>query len=186
MKTLADEYCAPSTVKLRPVGLVELFFAEPEATVDFIADGCHVDPVVIRMAVRAKGFSGVSLITDANIGAGLPPGEYPTPWGSPVRVKPGNGARISDQKHPMCGVLAGSALTMNVGMANLLRWIPLPPEQVWALGTANPARGAGLEHKGCMEVGADADLVLWDEELTPAKTWLGGELVFGESGMPTP
>ena len=163
---------------VRPAGVVELFLADPTATVDFIADGCHVDPVVIQMAARAKGFAGVSLITDANVGAGLPAGEYPTPWGYPVRVEPGNGARIADRNHPFFGALAGSALTMNVGMANLLRWLPLPAEQVWAMGTMNPARLASLEHKGHLAVGADADLVLWTEDLTPAKTWVGGTLVY--------
>ena len=163
---------------VRPAGLVEFFLAEPGATVDFIADGCHVDPVVIQMAARAKGCSGVSLITDANIGAGLPAGEYPTPWGYPVKVEPGNGARIADRGHPFFGALAGSALTMNAGMANLLRWLPFPPEQVWAMGTVNPARTAGLERKGQLAVGADADLVLWNEDLTPATTWVGGDMVY--------
>jgi imidazolonepropionase-like amidohydrolase len=44
-------------------------------------------------------------------------------------------------------------------MANLLRWLKLPPEQVWAMGTLNPARLLGLDRKGRLEVGADADLV---------------------------
>ena len=163
---------------VRAPGVVELFLAEPGATVDFIGDGCHVDPVVIQMAVRAKGFGGVMLITDANIGAGLPAGEYPTPWDYRVRVEPGNGARIADENHPHRGLLAGSALTMNVGMANLLKWIPLPPEQVWAMGTLNQARLLGWEQKGRMAVGADADLVLWNTDLTPLTTWVGGEMVF--------
>ncbi len=131
----------------RPVGAVEAFLVEPHTSVDFIADGCHVEPIVVQLAVRAKGWQDVAVITDANIGAGLPPGEYPTPWGYPVRVQPGNGARIADPAHPHYGELAGSALTMNVAMANLLRWLDAPPEQVWVLGTGNPARIAGLAHR---------------------------------------
>jgi N-acetylglucosamine-6-phosphate deacetylase len=163
---------------VRPAGVVEVFLADPETTVDFIADGCHVDPVVIQMAVRAKGFRGVALITDSNIGAGLPPGEYPTPWGYPVQVRPGDGARVADPRHERYGTLAGSALTMNAGIANLLRWLDLPPEEVWAMGTLNPARILGL-NKGRLAPGADADLVLWNDDLSPAGTWAAGQRVFG-------
>ena len=162
----------------RPAGVVETFLADERTTVDFIADGCHVDPVVIRMAARAKGAGGVILITDSNIGAGLPPGEYATPMGFPVRVEPGNGARIADPQHELFGALAGSALTMDVGMANLLQWLDLPAEQVWAMGTANPARVARLPHAGRLAVGAWADLVLWNRDLRPVRTWVAGRQVF--------
>jgi N-acetylglucosamine-6-phosphate deacetylase len=63
---------------------------------------------------------------------------------------------------------------MDRGMANLLRWLALPPEQVWAMGTLNPARVLGLSRKGRLEPGADADVVLWEDDLRPAKTWVGG------------
>jgi N-acetylglucosamine-6-phosphate deacetylase len=113
------------------------------------------------------------MFTDSNIGAGLPPGLYDTPWGFPIKVAPETAAR-----HATKGTLAGSALTMDRGMANLLSWLKLPPEQTWALGTLNPARILGLTKKGRLEPGADADLVLWDEGLHAAMTWVGGRLVY--------
>jgi N-acetylglucosamine-6-phosphate deacetylase len=154
---------------VRPVGAVEAILANPGVSVDFIADGVHVHPMAIRAAVAAKTWAGVLLITDSNIGAGLPPGTYDTPWGYPVRVSPQDAARHATQNF-----LAGSALTMDRGMANLLRWLPLPPEQVWAMGTLNPARLLGLARKGRLEPGADADLVLWEDDLRPAQTWVAG------------
>ena len=163
---------------VRPAGVVETFLADSRATVDFIPDGCHVNPVVIQMAVQAKGWRGVSAITDSNIGAGLPPGEYPTPWGFSVRVEPGRGARVADTTHDGYGTLAGSALTMDIAMSNMAKWIKLPSAKVWAMGTANPARVLGLAGKGCLAVGAEADLVLWDADKTAAKTRVNGELVF--------
>ena len=63
-------------------------------------------------------------------------------------------------------------------MANLLRWLDLPPEEIWAMGTLNPARLLGLAGKGHLDTGADADLVLWDEDLTAAMTWTKGALVY--------
>jgi len=154
---------------VRPVGAVEAILADPRASVDFIADGVHVHPTAIRAAVAAKTWAGVILITDSNIGAGLPAGVYDTPWGYRIKVSPENAAR-----HATENFLAGSALTMDRGMANLLRWLKLPPEQVWAMGTLNPARLLGLGRKGRLESGADADLVLWDNDLTAARTWVKG------------
>jgi len=90
-----------------------------------------------------------------------------------VKVAPGHAAR-----HETKNFLAGSALTMDQGLANLLRWLKLPPEQIWAMGTLNPARVVGLAGKGRLEPGADADLVLWDDNLTAARTWVGGHLVY--------
>ena len=115
------------------------------------------------------------LITDSNIGAGLPSGEYDTPWGYRVRVAPGDAVR-----HATKGFLAGSAVTMNVGMKNLLRWLApvLAPAQIWAMGTLNPARLLGLTNKGRIAPGADADLVLWDQQLNAVKTWVGGQCLF--------
>ena len=163
---------------VRPVGAVEAYLADPGTTVDFIADGCHVHPIVIQMAVRAKTCAGVALVTDANIGAGLPAGIYDTPWGYPVKVEPGNGARIAAPDHPSYGGLAGSALTMNVAMANVLKWIDAPAGQIWAMGTQNPARIAGLKGVGELAVGRPADMVLWRKNITPALTWVGGVCVW--------
>ncbi|MBI2497232.1 MAG: N-acetylglucosamine-6-phosphate deacetylase, partial [Opitutae bacterium] len=78
---------------VRPVGAVETILADPRASVDFIADGIHVHPTAIRAALAAKTFAGVTLITDSNIGAGLPAGVYDTPWGYQVRVSPEEAAR---------------------------------------------------------------------------------------------
>ena len=72
---------------VRPCGAVEAVLASPRVTVDFILDGEHVDPVAVRMALACKGPAGVSLITDANLGAGLPPGTY-TGLGGPRSASP--------------------------------------------------------------------------------------------------
>jgi N-acetylglucosamine-6-phosphate deacetylase len=167
---------------VRPCGTVEAILADPRCMVDFVCDGVHVAPVAVRVALAAKGFAGVILITDSNIGAGLPDGIYPTTFGFPVKVAVGNAARIHDPAHKNHGALAGSALTMNIGIANLHRWLKIPPEQIWAMGTANPAHLLGLRGKGVIEPGADADVVVWNTDFTPAYTWVAGELVFSAAG----
>ena len=167
----------------RACGAVEAILADSRVSVDFIADGVHVPPVAIRAALAAKGAAGVMLITDSNIGAGLPPGEYETTWGFRVRVAPGDAARIGTPGHPAYGLLAGSALTMDQGVRNLARWLPsLAEHDLWSLATANPARLIGLEHKGVVLAGADADLVLWDDVWRAVRTWVAGRCVWTDEG----
>jgi N-acetylglucosamine-6-phosphate deacetylase len=167
----------------RACGAVEAILADNRVSVDFIADGVHVPPVAIRAALAAKGPDGVLLITDSNIGAGLPPGAYETTWGFDVNVAPGDAARIATPGHPAHGLLAGSALTMDQGMRNLARWLPaLPEHDLWSLATANPARLLGLEQKGVIRASADADLVLWDESLRVVRTFVAGACVWTREG----
>jgi N-acetylglucosamine-6-phosphate deacetylase len=166
---------------VRPCGAVEAILADPRCMVDFICDGVHVAPVAVRAALAAKGFGGVVLITDSNIGAGLPDGIYPTTFGFPVKVARGNAARIHDPAHKNHGSLAGSALTMNVGIANLHQWLKLPPEQIWAMGSTNPARLLGLTRKGVITPGADADVVVWNADFTAQQTWVAGNCVYSAS-----
>lgn len=160
---------------VRPVGAVESILADPRVSVDFICDGIHVHPAAIRAAVAAKGSAGVCLITDAVIGAGLPPAIYDTPWGFQIRVQEGDAPR-----HATEGYLTGSGLTMDQGMRNLLDWLYLPEQDIWAMGSANPARMLGLNTTGRMAVGASADLVLWNANLRASKTWVNGRLSFAE------
>jgi N-acetylglucosamine-6-phosphate deacetylase len=173
-------YPQPETdLGVRPVACVEAILADRRVSADFICDGVHVEPTAIRMTLYAKGWENVMLITDSNVGAGLPPGEYDTPWGFRIYAHPDKAARIIGE-HRYAGALAGSALTMNRGMANLLRWFgdEWSEEQLWALGTANPARLIGLDAKGRLDPGADADMVLWDDDFQPRTTWVAGRVVY--------
>jgi N-acetylglucosamine-6-phosphate deacetylase len=163
---------------VRAVGAVETILADPRCSVDFIADGVHVHPTAIKAALAAKGPQGVLLTTDSNIGAGFPPGIYESPMGP---IAAGDAARLHRPGEPLHGGLAGSTLTMNRGIANLLAWLGLPEEQVWAMGTSNVARVLKLASKGSLRVGADADLVLWNQDggkLRAERTWVGGRLVY--------
>lgn len=174
---------------VRPCGVVEAVLADDRVSVDFIADGVHVDPVAIEMALKCKGVEGVLAITDANIGAGLPDGEYDSPWGFMVRVCEGDACRIHAPGQENDGLLAGSGLTMNRGVANLRRWLDVPEQDVWAMATTSVAHRVGLAGKGDLVPGGDADLVLWDrdgDDLIANRTWVGGAGVYEREPKPAP
>ena len=161
---------------VRPVGAVEAFLAHPKSTVDFICDGIHVHPGAVKAALAARGWQNIVLISDSNIGAGLPAGVYPTTWGYSVTASPDNAARINDPGSPKHGALAGSSLTLNLAVRNVTKWLDLPPHQVWSMASANPARVIHSD-RGRMALGAAADLVLWNADFTADRTWVDGQLV---------
>lgn len=174
-----DVFYAPPVTDpgVRPAGAVEAFLADPRCSVDFIADGVHVHPVAIQAALRAKGTAGVGLVSDGNVGAGLPAGIYKTPWGYPIEVGERGGARIADPKHRGFGGLAGSSLTLDQGVRNLCRWLKMPFAQVIPMASDVPAR-LTRQNAGRIAPGHDADLVLWERDgdagWFPVKTWIQG------------
>ena len=60
---------------------------------------------------------------------------------------------------------------MNDGISNLMEWLDLPEEQIWAMGTCTPATVIGETRKGVLEPGADADLVLWEKHDGKLRPW---------------
>lgn len=166
---------------VRPVGAVEAILATPECSVDFICDNVHVHPMAIKAAVAAKGWQNIIAITDANIGAGFTDGVFNTPWGFSIQIRPNDAARIADTDHPHFGQLAGSSLTMDIAISNLLQWLEIPTDQIWAMGTLNPARIVGLNTMGSLSGGSVADFVIWREQdgsFIADQTWLGGKCIY--------
>ena len=164
----------------RPCGVVEAVLADPRVTVDFVLDGVHVDPVAVKMALQCKGPGGVSLITDANVGAGLPPGRYDSFGTSVEFAYLGAPARLTEDS-PRSGCLAGSGLTMDLAVRNAIELLGVDLPQAVRMAGANPAEVLGLGGcKGQIKEGFDADLVLLDESLKVRQTWVGGECVFDE------
>ncbi len=166
---------------VRPCGAVEAVLADPRLTVDFILDGEHVDPVAVRMALCAKGAGGVCLVTDANVGAGLPPGVYRGVGGEVEFAYEGAPARMTagTAGTQARGCLAGSGLTMDRAVRNAPAMVGVDLVQAVRMAGANPASVLGLEAEtGTIDVGKRADLVLLDAELGVLRTWVNGVAVY--------
>ena len=143
----------------------------PEVNFEIIPDGIHVHPAVIRLLVKLVGVERVLAITDAMRAAGLADGEFGM-GDVAVVVKDG----IARDRH---GSLAGSTLTMSQGLRNMMRFCDLSLAQALPLVTRVPARAIGMyPRKGSRQAGADADIVIWDEETGVYATIIAGEPVY--------
>ncbi len=143
-----------------------------------IADGIHVHPGMIELLVRCKRPADLILVSDAISAAGRPDGRYRI--GSlEVTVEDGI-CRESD------GRLAGSTLMMDQALRNMASWMggTLSLKQIVASATVLPARLLGLNRKGRIGRGCDADLVLLDERMQVSKTWVEGRLVYDSDSRP--
>jgi N-acetylglucosamine-6-phosphate deacetylase len=128
----------------------------------------------MRLLFRAKGVSGMRLVTDAMSAAGMPDGEYRL-GGRPVSVAGGRAVLAGG------GSIAGSTLTMERAVQNAIRLLGVSVEEAIRMASTNSARLLGLgRHKGEISAGSDADLVVLDESLEVQATMVGGQWLFGE------
>jgi len=164
---------------VRQAGVIEAVLADPRVSVDFILDGEHVDPIVVKMALQCKGPDRVCLITDANIGAGSPAGRYN--FGGHYHVifaRAGGPARIAEDG-PDPGNLSGSGLTMDLAVRNAIEMLDVDLPLAVRMASANPARVVGVDSaKGQIKEGYDADFVLLDTDLKVTHTWIGAKLCY--------
>jgi N-acetylglucosamine-6-phosphate deacetylase len=159
---------------VRRSGAVEAIFSRKECTVDFILDGEHVEPLIVKMALVCKGKDSVCLVTDANTSAGLPPGKYRGIGNLPVEVAyEGGPARLV--KEPEKGGLVGSGLTLDLAVKNAIKMLEVDLCQAVRMVSTNPARVIKMDDKkGRIKAGYDADMVLLDDELNVQACWVAG------------
>lgn len=155
----------------REPGPVAALLEHPDAYVELIADGVHVHPAMIGLAAAAKPHLTV-LVTDAMAAAAAQDGDYRL--GSlTVEVRDGV-ARL-----PGAGAIAGSTATMASTVQHAVRRAGLTLEDAVRAATATPAALHGLTRVGALRPGADADLVVLDDDLAVQRVmrhggWVGG------------
>lgn len=151
----------------RDPGVVGAALTAPDVTAELIADGIHVHPAAMRIAVTCMPHR-ITLVTDAMRACGLPDGEYKL-YEYDVTVRDG-AARLAD------GALAGSVLTMGDAVKNMVELAGLPIETVVPLATEVPARVAGVaSRKGKLARRFDADVVIMNEKLEIEQVMVRGE-----------
>lgn len=144
---------------------------ESDIYCEAICDGRHLHPGVVRLLIKTKGIDKVVAITDSIMAAGLPDGRYKLGVNDVV-VEDGD-AKLAEN-----GVRAGSTLTQNVALKNLLAYTGRPLEEIIPMLTENPAKLIGIfDKKGSIEDGKDADLVILDEAAEISDVFVGGRRI---------
>lgn len=144
---------------------------ESDLYCEMICDGLHLVPGTVRMLTKLKGFEKCVAITDSIMAAGLPDGNYHLGVNEVVVVD--GDAKLADT-----GVRAGSTLTQNRALKNLLKFTGKPLEQILPTLTENPAKVLKLDHRiGYISDGMDADLVFLDENNDVASVFVKGNRV---------
>ncbi len=158
----------------RKLGVIETAFLEDDVIAELIADGKHLPLELLRMTYKLKGADKLCLVTDALRGAGLPDGEKTfvgsKEKGVPCIIEDGvaklmdrsafGGSIATTDRLLRTAISAGISLTDGVKML-----------------TKTPARAMGLETKGELKAGFDADIVIFDNDINVKHVISMGTLV---------
>ncbi len=138
-----------------------------DVSCELIVDMFHVDKCFYDLLWKVKGRK-LCFITDCLPAGGLPYGEY-TLGGTKI-IYNDIVCRLED------GTVAGSVLHLNDGVWNVYKNSSIPLHECVNGASLNPATAIGIEkHKGSIEVGKDADIIITDQKFQVKKTIIGGE-----------
>jgi N-acetylglucosamine-6-phosphate deacetylase len=155
----------------REPGVAGAALAHHELKVEMIVDGIHIHPAIVKSTYRTKGASEIILITDAMRAKGLKDGTYDL-GGQKVQVS-NQKALLSD------GTLAGSILTMNDAIKNMIQYTGCSLQEITVMASENPAKQIGVwNQKGSITVGKDADLTILDQDLNVIFTLCNGKIAY--------
>jgi N-acetylglucosamine-6-phosphate deacetylase len=152
--------------------------AEDRLMAGFIVDGIHLPPSYVKAALRAKGIERSVLVTDASAPAAAQPGIYSV-GGQEIELTTDNRVLLAGQDK-----LAGSALTIDKGIQNLMKFAGVPLDAAIKMATINPAKAGRISgtENGLVPSG-NTDFVLFDFAADQMvihirETWVNGTCVF--------
>jgi N-acetylglucosamine-6-phosphate deacetylase len=163
---------AMSPLHHRQPGPIGWGLLRDDVTCDVIADGVHLDPLMLRLLLRYKQPARLALISDAVAPAGLGDGDYKI-WGETIAVV---GGRTRNER----GQIAGSIITM-LDAVRLMLSLDVSPVEVALMAATNPARLLGIDDDcGSIAEGKRADLTALDAHGHVSLTLIGGRLAYKE------
>ncbi len=152
-------------------GLVGSLLADDRLSGSVILDGFHFHPALVAPLARLKAPHGLLLTSDASTVAGCPPGEYS--GGGLIATVYAAGYATSGRDGRW---LAGSTITLLEAVRRGVTLAGLSLHSAVGLASATPAYHLGLsERKGHLGVGADADCLVLNGDLSLRAVIVGGQ-----------
>ncbi len=158
---------AMSQLTGREPGVVGAALDDPDSWCGIIVDGRHVDPTVLRIALRCKRRDRFMLVTDAMPSVGAAEKSF-TLQGRVISVA--DGVAVAED-----GTLAGSDADMATSVRNAVSLLGIELPEAAQMASRYPAEFLGLGAElGRIAPGYRANLVLVDDRLEVRQTWIDG------------
>jgi N-acetylglucosamine-6-phosphate deacetylase len=167
---------AMNPIHHREPGMAGAVLTEPGVTAGLIADGVHVHPAMLRLAIGLKGPDRIALTTDSVAAAGSPPGRYRI--GDRDVISDGVTVRLADGD-----TLAGGASTLDQQIRIVCSFPGVGLRRAVQMASLSSARAIGEEELGRIAPGGPADLVLLDPALEVSLTLRAGESIYEREGL---
>ena len=143
--------------EFKVAGTVESIFAEENMTVEMIADGIHVPPVMLRMIYQIKGVEKTALVTDS-LACAATHGDAAF---DPRVILEDGVCKLADRS-----ALAGSIATMDRLIRTCVQQAGIPLQDACRMASETPAKIMGVyDRKGSIEAGKDADIIMFNDDL---------------------
>lgn len=138
-------------------GTVESVYAMQDMTVEVIADGLHVPPVMLKVVHKIKGVERMALITDS-LAYAASEGDVSA---EPRVIMEDGVCKLADRS-----ALAGSIATMDTLIRTCIQKANITMEDVFRMASETPAKIMGVfDRKGSIEEGKDADIIVFDRDI---------------------
>lgn len=138
-------------------GTVESVYAMQDMTVEVIADGLHVPPVMLKVLHKIKGVERTALITDS-LAYAASEGDVSA---EPRVIMEDGVCKLADRS-----ALAGSIATMDTLIRTCIQKANIPMEDAFRMASETPAKIMGVfDRKGSIEEGKDADIIVFDRDI---------------------
>lgn len=160
----------------RYAGVIESAFIIDEMNVEIIADGVHLPDPLLRLIYKIKGPDKIALITDAMRAAGMPPGESII-----GNIHTGLKVIVEDgvSKLPDRSSFAGSVATADRLVRTMINIAGVSLPDAIRMITQTPAAIMNIsDRKGSLSVGKDADIVIFDENISIYSTMVKGNIIY--------
>lgn len=174
VRHLTHAFNAMPGIHHRLPGLLTAALLDHRVSIELIADGVHIHPAVLEMALRLTGSDRVIMVSDGTRAVGMPDGEYEL-GGQQVRLSRGK-MTMPD------GTIAGSASSLLAGVRFMTGTVGRPLYESVRMASLNPARLLGLSDSyGCLRAGAWATFLRLDSNLDLKEVWVRGRRVDGST-----